>query len=431
MLMYTTDKPERTGIGEGTGEHPHIWLRYATQFTTAGRTHTIEMGIPVPVGATAEMRAQLIREAEVGMDQLSSYVESRVTQMLQRNQRPQSTTPPSLAASSAPKPISKPPTGSSPASTPATQDITAQETQKTAVPPTRTHVGASMPLAPGLPGDANAALTLTQFLHFIKGTLGLTHQQAKDLLQVQTLNGLNLREALERLQRLIAQNTAGSTTPEQKPQEPQQSQPLQRPAAPSAPTPMPLPAASARPSLKPATNPGPSSTPQSTAPVPLKPLATTTGPGSSSSPGTPGTSSTSTNTPIDLSTRRSVNDQRPTYKFDEEDDLDEDLAFDDLDDSEARPALSAEDRLRARTILSKMKDIRGSTASSEGRLKVLHNVISTQITPEQLQQLLQAFWGTNTPKKLKADQVEELISWAKEDEFANEVEAVLTVLEEE
>jgi hypothetical protein len=126
-----------------------------------------------------------------------------------------------------------------------------------------------------------------------------------------------------------------------------------------------------------------------------------------------------------------VNDQRPTYTFDEEDDPDEDLSFDDLDDSEARPALSADDLLRARTILSKMKDVRGSTASSEGRLKVLHNVISTQITPEQLQQLLQAFWGTNTPKKLKADQVEELISWAKEDEFANEVEAVLTVLEEE
>jgi len=126
-----------------------------------------------------------------------------------------------------------------------------------------------------------------------------------------------------------------------------------------------------------------------------------------------------------------VNDQRPTYRFDEEDDLDEDLSLDDLDDSEARPALSADDRLRARTILSKMKDTRGSTDASPARLKVLHNVISTQVTPEQLQQLLQAFWGTNTPKKLKADQVEELISWAKEDEFANEVEAVLTLLEEE
>ena len=97
-----TNKPG--GEGE-TGESPHIWLRYATQFTTGGRTHTIEMGIPVPLGASAEMRAKLIREAQAGMDQLSSHVESRVTQMLQRNQRPQSTTsaPPLPSASSASK----------------------------------------------------------------------------------------------------------------------------------------------------------------------------------------------------------------------------------------------------------------------------------------------------------------------------------------
>ena len=41
----TTGKPD----GAGT----HIWLRYATQFTVGERTHTIEMGIPVPLGASA------------------------------------------------------------------------------------------------------------------------------------------------------------------------------------------------------------------------------------------------------------------------------------------------------------------------------------------------------------------------------------------
>ena len=67
---------------------PYIWLRYSTQFTTGGRTHTIEMGIPVPLGASAEQREQLIREAEAGMEQLSRRVDSRVAQMLQRNSRP-------------------------------------------------------------------------------------------------------------------------------------------------------------------------------------------------------------------------------------------------------------------------------------------------------------------------------------------------------
>src|SRR5437016_8501376 len=73
---------------------PYIWLRYSTQFTTGGRTHTIEMGIPVPLGASAEQREQLIREAEAGMEQLSRRVESRVAQMLQRNQRPSETARP-------------------------------------------------------------------------------------------------------------------------------------------------------------------------------------------------------------------------------------------------------------------------------------------------------------------------------------------------
>src|SRR5438270_1715992 len=73
----TTGKPD----GAGT----HIWLRYATQFTVGERTHTIEMGIPVPIGASAETRERLFREAEAGIDQLASHVESRVAQVQQRH----------------------------------------------------------------------------------------------------------------------------------------------------------------------------------------------------------------------------------------------------------------------------------------------------------------------------------------------------------
>src|SRR6516165_2501723 len=72
----------------GIDGNPDIWLRYTTQFSVGGRTHTIEMGIPVPVGASAETREQLIREAEMGMEQLTRRVESRVAQVLQRNTRP-------------------------------------------------------------------------------------------------------------------------------------------------------------------------------------------------------------------------------------------------------------------------------------------------------------------------------------------------------
>src|SRR2546430_1531407 len=38
--------------GENNNQGSYIWLRYSTQFTTGGRTHTIEMGVPMPLGAS-------------------------------------------------------------------------------------------------------------------------------------------------------------------------------------------------------------------------------------------------------------------------------------------------------------------------------------------------------------------------------------------
>src|SRR2546423_4448996 len=152
----TTGKPD----GAGT----HIWLRYATQFTVGERTHTIEMGIPVPLGASAETRERLFREAEAGIDQLASHVESRVTQVQQRHM-PMSSAQ-NISPSSSPKsPVSattsasvskpSPPltsASSTPASTreaalPASQAGSAppqvSERTETTVPPTRPSIGAS------------------------------------------------------------------------------------------------------------------------------------------------------------------------------------------------------------------------------------------------------------------------------------------------
>jgi hypothetical protein len=419
--MNTTDKP-------GGEESPHIWLRYATQFTTGGRTHTIEMGIPVPLGATAEMRAKLIREAQVGMDQLSSHVESRVTQMLQRNQRPQSTTstPPisPFAASPTTKPVTGgPPAGATPAGQPtrtgaSTSPQEAQKGTEVVVPPTRMQVGASLPLAPGLPGEANSILSLTQFLRVIKGNWGLSHQQAKDLLQVDKLEGLNLRDALDRLQHLMAQKSAGPAAANSKPQGAEQPKPVQRPSSPS---PTPLPGTPARPTPIPA--PTPSAT-RAPGPTPIPQAAKPSPAPAPSPPASP------TRPPINLNTHSTMNEKSSPYRFDEEDE-EEELIFDDGDDGEERPALSAEQRLRARDIISKMRDVHGTSAASTGRLTVLHNVTDTQISEQQLQELMEAFWNTSSSKKLKADQVEELISWAKEDEFSEEAEAVLMLLEEE
>src|SRR6266550_7580756 len=65
---------------------PYIWLRYATQYSKDGQMHTIEMSIPVPLGASTERREELFREAEAGMNQLISRFGHRLPQTPQRVQ---------------------------------------------------------------------------------------------------------------------------------------------------------------------------------------------------------------------------------------------------------------------------------------------------------------------------------------------------------
>src|SRR5579885_770719 len=72
---------------QGEQAPAHIWLRYATQFTAGERTYTIDIGIPVPPGADAQTREQLLREADAGLDQLADYVERRVMQIAHRAAR--------------------------------------------------------------------------------------------------------------------------------------------------------------------------------------------------------------------------------------------------------------------------------------------------------------------------------------------------------
>src|SRR5256714_10498303 len=229
----TTGKPD----GAGT----HIWLRYATQFTVGERTHTIEMGIPVPIGASAETRERLFREAEAGIDQLASHIESRVAQAQQRHM-PMSSAQ-NISSSSSPKSpvsattsasVSKP--SSSPAPPPAPPPAPTREAalsvpqagspqrspssevserKDVPVPPTRQSIGASMPSTPGIPGDTSESLKLPQFIQVIKDSLGLTPKQAMDLLHVKALSGLNLREAFEQLQQIVDQEAPGTSSSQQ------------------------------------------------------------------------------------------------------------------------------------------------------------------------------------------------------------------------
>ncbi|GAC1475700.1 MAG: hypothetical protein PVS3B1_28920 [Ktedonobacteraceae bacterium] len=392
---------------------PYIWLRYATQYTRDGQTHTIEMSIPVPVGASAETRERLIREAEAGMSQLSNHVERRGTQPLQRTQglppvpgvqgtqrlapMPASNTKPTPG----PRATVRPASASAPQTSP--QPVSARENEFEDESTGSTGGGGStmrpnavpnMPAIPRSPGRSNEMgnnMLLPQFIQYIKENLDLTPKQAMELLNVRSLStGINLRDAVEQLKAMVGTGTPGSNGLGQLGQRRQDS--------------------------------GDSQTMRDAFP------------GTESERGRQAGNTQRLNKSSDPVIEMSAG--RPAPTFDEEvgpEDLNEaDEGFDDLEDLEVVNELSPQVLEKARSKLGELRESQGAATASAGRLQALNNVAISQITEEQLQELVDGVWGISALKKLKVDQVEALISWAKlEDDFAEQVEAVLVVLEEE
>ncbi|MHB8598915.1 MAG: hypothetical protein ACYDER_19115 [Ktedonobacteraceae bacterium] len=400
-------KMNKADGSDGAGSH--IWLRYATQFTLNGRSVTVEMGIPVPLGASAETRERLIREAEEGMEQLSNHIEGRIGQMVQRIQQapmakqpatrpvnmPTTTATPN-SATSAPAP--KPPRPAQPTqATQSTQPIqlvpnretapaASQEKEVSSTPP-RINVGASMPGT----GDTGGNLSLPQFIQIVRESLNLTPKQAMDLLKVKSLSGLNYRTALEDLQAAISSEPTDAQEPPVKLREETPARSGERPAA----------------------NTGPRST--TSQPQPQAPISNIV--------------PISKKAPYEEITHAVIRETPPTYSpaFDEElDDVDIEFA----DETDGYPQLTQHEREIAEEVLKRLKEAQGSSVASPTRLTVLNNVIGGQISDEQLQQLIQGVWKVNSTKKLKNDQVEALVYWGKDDNFIEEVELVLALLEE-
>jgi hypothetical protein len=394
--MNKSDGSDRTGS--------HIWLRYATQFTMNGRSVTVEMGIPVPLGASAETRERLIREAEEGMEQLSSHIEGRIGSIVQRIQQAsqgsaakQSATRPANTPTSVP-PAAKPPTPQSQPSQPApltppmqsasTRETTpvASQEKEAAIPSTRMNVGASMPKMAAT-GDTAGNLSLPQFIQIIKDSLGLTPKQAMELLRVKSLTGLNLRDKLEELQSLTPSETAN---------EPEPIEHLRGDAPSRGGERLPTNIGSRPPVSQP-------DQPKSNI-VPISKKV------------------------LEEIPHAVIRETPPSYPaFDEELD-DEEIEF---EDEPEYPQLEEHEREIARAVLSRLREARGSGVASPSRLTAMNNVISGQISDQQLQQLIQGVWEVNSEKKLKNDQVEALVYWGKDDNFIEEAELVLALLEED
>jgi hypothetical protein len=373
-------------ISDNGRDGAHIWLRYTTQYTQQGRTHTFEIGIPVPLGASAEMRENLIEEAEAGMEQLSTHVENRIARLLQRNQR---ATTPAIAVPTTTPPVSGTPNVSRQTSQPVqaskatpSAPTAATQTQNKAAAPTRT-TG---------PGGENENTLRTKFIMRVKENLGLTPPQIMEQLNVKSLSGFDFQEAYERLKQLAGQKSPASDPPV--------------PA-----TSAPRPARSEVEQQARSTTVTPASQAHQ-APPPARTRPAAEGP--------------------------VVAENRPPLRFEEEDDLPDldDIDFEEEDEDEEPPEpymaeLAGAGKERARGRIERLRAVKSTMKAGADRMRVLINITDTQISNEQLRQLFRDIWGLANPKTAKSEQVEALISWAKEDAFVEEVEAVLALIEEE
>ncbi|HEY6409151.1 MAG TPA: hypothetical protein VIY29_16950 [Ktedonobacteraceae bacterium] len=382
----------------------HIRLRHSMRITVGEQAHTIEIEIPIPVGASADSREQLLNEAEVSLEELAQRIQHGAPRKPSRSQPPQPARAPSakqpvpLAQAAANKPsTTTAPTVSSTANSllvpvhpPDSVPTAPPEAKEEVVPPTRPNIGASMPSSPGMSLDTSGSLKLPQFIQFIKESLGLTPKQAMDLLNVKSLSGLNLRDALDELQQIVGQEATNIAVP---------------------------------------TSPANLNLVEHSQAHPPHPLSSSS---SSAAQPRPFPSAANPKNPdiIEI-THAVIHDNPPAYAFDEEIDLEQEFALPEDDDVEYVPELTSQERELAEEILIKLRDARGSSLASEARLKVLHNVTDSQVSEEQLLQLVQGVWGSPSLKKLKNDQLEALIYWAKADNFDSEVDLVLLLIQEE
>ncbi len=416
-----------------------IRLHYSRQFQSGGHTHTVDAESLLPVGASQETREQVARELEWNVEQLARQIAQRGVrsgEMARPQTSPSAVRPP--AALEVPQPIppevQRPTTAAQSRAQSEPESETTHRPASSAASPSAAHtpVSESMPSTPSTRGEGTT-ISLPQFLKAINTHLKISPLEAMELLNVKTLEGLNYRETYRQLEGLIAQKNAGRANPLSRTT---QSRPIvEAPRSSGQGTP---PTSGTRPQSNPPTNmtiaPRTQSQP---APHAAQPAASAAAPTLKMVPpteteraqpykpeaGVDFAGSSKAPIPIQFGTVRDVTPR--AYQFVEEEDEEYELPDDEIPDE------AAADQLTGRLKLDELKGIRGNTAASAGRLKVLDNVMGSQISEEQLLKILQAAWGIGAPKKLKTDQVEALISWAKEDNFGEEVEAVLAWIAEE
>ncbi len=405
-----TSRDRAAGVEGGAS----IRLRYSRQFQQSGHTHTIDAEATLPVGTSQEVREQVIRELETEVDLLARQIAQHSTRSFDERR-----------AQPAPRP------GATGSALPQTAN---RSTEPPAPPATRAPVSESMPAVPASAGERT--IRLADFINAIKRHWDMSPQEAMRLLKVKSLDGLNYREAFNSL-KAIVESEGRNARPSSSQTPPAPSRPVvEAPRQASRTTTQP-------PNSRQATNQatsapgshsqGPTALREGARPAPPT-LPVASSPVESTSindrrreqqAGMDFAGSPKAPIPIQLGVVRDVSARAP-YKFEEEDesDLSDDEDFElPVDRSAGNP--------QARSKLEELKKVRGNSSASAQRLNVLHNVVDGLISEDELLALVQGVWGVNTLKKLKNEQVESLISWAKGDYFADEAKDLLDLLARE
>ncbi len=207
----------------------HIWLRQSVTFSVNGQTRTLELALPLRPGATPEEVDALLDEADAGMRRLSQRLDAHLAEVTGAASVA-SLAPTAPATSPAPAAAATPPASRNATPQPAAQPMPQAPAHATPQPASAEHPTPSAATAPAqpaqpaqpvaafspAPASAGPDLTRPEFLAAV-GALGLDARTVMERLNVRSLNGLNLREALDLLRRQVLREGGAAADPQPAP----------------------------------------------------------------------------------------------------------------------------------------------------------------------------------------------------------------------
>lgn len=351
-----------------------IWLKQSIQFSVGGQLRTIEVTIPVRPGASSEEVERLLRQADAGLEQMTQHLSQKIDEFATRSS--------AFVAQQAPSPggyTNEALNKQGALSRPAPAGV-----GRTATPSSDTLAG------------GGAQLDRKQFIAQI-AELGLSIRAAMERLGVRSLEGLNLRQALEqlRLQLVHERSTPGGAFPSSAEEAPGASGGSSRMG---------------------------------------------TGPRSGNIPNQPPDGKSSQqlsrpNLPGNAGRGRVV---RGALPLPEEVPLDEASAIEN-DQDQALPSLrppipirgernlfAVQERGQGQALLERLRRLRGRLMPpGSDDVRKFRNVVEGQLGAEKMSALLYAAWRVSQPEQLSPDQIQECIRWGKEDHFEDEVDLLL------